>query len=101
MFKRLSPPEATTGPMVTFHFDEQTLTARSGDTIAAALLTSGISICRSTPVSNAPRAPYCMMGVCFECLVEVDGNPNIQACQVEVRDGMRIHVQQGARRLTS
>ena len=101
MFKRLSPPEATYEAVVTFRFDEQTVTARPGDTVAAALLTSGISICRSTPVSNTPRAPYCMMGVCFECLVEVDGNPNVQACQVEVRDGMHVHTQQGARRLIS
>ncbi|MFB9868513.1 (2Fe-2S)-binding protein [Vreelandella sulfidaeris] len=100
MFKRLSPLDTTTDPVVTFHFGDQVVTARPGDSLAAALLASGISICRTTPVSNAPRAPYCMMGVCFECLVEVDGNPNVQACQVEVRDGMQVHMQQGARRLS-
>ncbi|MFI8748466.1 (2Fe-2S)-binding protein [Vreelandella lionensis] len=99
MFKRLSPLENTTEPVVKFRFGEQTVTARPGDTVAAALLASGISVCRTTPVSNASRAPYCMMGVCFECLVDIDGNPNVQACQVEVREGMRIYAQQGARRL--
>jgi predicted molibdopterin-dependent oxidoreductase YjgC len=34
-----------------------------------------------------------MMGICFECLVEIDGRPNQQACQIIVRDGMTIHRQ--------
>jgi NADH dehydrogenase/NADH:ubiquinone oxidoreductase subunit G len=38
------------------------------------------------------------MGVCFDCLVEVDGTPNVQACMVAVRDGMRVRLQHGARR---
>ncbi|MEZ5620583.1 MAG: (2Fe-2S)-binding protein [Burkholderiaceae bacterium] len=41
--------------------------------------------------SRAPRAPMCLMGVCFDCLVEIDGRPNVQACMVEVREGMRVH----------
>ena len=44
--------------------------ARAGDTVAAALLAAGIDHCRTTPVSGAPRAPYCLMGVCFDCLVD-------------------------------
>ena len=47
-------------------------------------------------VTSAPRAPYCMMGVCFECLVEIDGKPSRQACLTPVRDGMVIKRQQGA-----
>ena len=54
---------------------------------------------RTTPVSGAPRGPYCMMGACFECLVSVDGEPNQQACMVPARDGMRVERMQGARRL--
>jgi D-hydroxyproline dehydrogenase subunit gamma len=56
---------------------------------------------RTTPVSGSPRAPYCMMGVCFECLMEIDGIANRQACMVRVRPGMRITRQQGARMLRS
>ena len=62
---------------------------------AAVLLHGGIS--RTTPVSGSPRAPYCMMGVCFDCLMEIDGAPNRQACLVPVAEGMRINRQHGAR----
>ena len=51
---------------------------------------------RTTPVSNAPRAPYCMMGVCFECLIEIDGVPNQQGCLIPVVEGMRIDRQLGS-----
>jgi len=54
---------------------------------------------RETAVSAAPRAPYCLMGVCFDCLVDIDGMPNRQACMTIVRDGMRISRQRGARHL--
>ena len=72
---------------------------RTGDTVAAALLLAGPPACRTTAVSGAPRAPYCMMGVCFECLVTIDGEANVQACMTAVREGMRIERQAGARRL--
>ncbi len=64
-----------------------TLEARAGESLAAALLVAGIGPFRTTPVSDAPRQPYCMMGACFECLVEVDGVANRQACMVIVRRG--------------
>jgi D-hydroxyproline dehydrogenase subunit gamma len=68
-------------------------------TLAAALLGSGVHTFRHTPVSGQPRGPLCMMGVCFECLVEVDGVPNQQACMLEVASGMRVRLQSGARHL--
>ncbi|QJQ95883.1 MULTISPECIES: (2Fe-2S)-binding protein [Halomonadaceae] len=99
MFQRLSLPDSTTSDEIAFSFEGRPLQARQGDTVAAALLASGVLTCRTTPISDSPRAPYCMMGVCFECLVEIDGVPNMQACQVQVRNGMQIRAQQGARRL--
>ncbi|MDB5980489.1 MAG: NAD(FAD)-dependent dehydrogenase [Pseudomonas sp.] len=68
-------------------------------TVAAALLSIGVTQVRETPVSNAPRAPFCMMGACFECLVEIDGVPNQQACMTLVRQGMTIRSMIGARSL--
>jgi hypothetical protein len=53
---------------------------------------------RTTPVSGAPRQPYCMMGVCFECLATVDGRPNRQLCLETVREGMVVETQLGAPR---
>lgn len=78
--------------------DGRWLTARAGESVAAALLAQDGAATRSTPVSGAGRTPYCMMGVCFDCLVTIDGRQNQQACMTEVRDGMVVERQQGARR---
>lgn len=96
MFKRL--PESTR-PEVSITVDGRPVAAREGDSVAAALLGSGSLACRTTPVTGAPRAPYCMMGVCFDCLVTVDGTPNVQGCMTRVRGGMRIEIQAGKRRI--
>ena len=75
------------------------LSVPGGRSVAAALLAAGVARFRATPVSGAPRAPFCMMGACFECLVEIDGVPSRQSCMVEVKAGMRIRSQEGARDL--
>lgn len=84
---------------VSLSFNDQSLEVPAGISVAAALLMSGINRFRATPVSESPRAPYCMMGVCFECLVDIDGVPNRQSCLIDVADGMRIRSQEGARDL--
>jgi predicted molibdopterin-dependent oxidoreductase YjgC len=94
MFRRL---REAAGDTVAFTLNGKPATARAGDTVAAALLTAGVSHCRTTPVSGAKRAPYCMMGVCFECLVAIDGIGNRQACLISVSEGMQIDTQEGAR----
>jgi predicted molibdopterin-dependent oxidoreductase YjgC len=86
-----------TAPAVTIEFEGQPLQVPGGVPLAAALLAGGVETFRTTPVTGAPRGPYCMMGVCFECLVEVDGVPSRQACLVAVREGMKVCRQQGAR----
>ena len=96
MFKRL--PEAP-GPTVRLTVDGRPIEARGGDSVAAALLAAGIDVCRTTPVSGAPRAPYCMMGVCFDCLITVDGVGNRQGCLVRVAEGMALATQRGKREL--
>jgi len=65
--------------------------AHQNDTVASLLLrTVDPDRYRQSVVSHRPRAPLCMMGVCFECLVEIDGQKNRQGCLVRVRKGMRI-----------
>ncbi|OZI32091.1 NAD(FAD)-dependent dehydrogenase [Bordetella genomosp. 10] len=81
------------------YFEDRPLDVPEGISVASALLISGVRAFRSTPVSGAPRAPYCMMGVCFECLVEIDGRPGRQSCLTPVRDGMVIKRQEGASEL--
>ena len=93
MFKRLGD----TGSTLTLSVDGKPIRARIGDTVASALLAAGIDTCRTTPVSSAARAPYCLMGVCFDCLVTVDGVGSRQGCLVPVREGMKIETQLGKR----
>ena len=97
MFRRLQPDAA--GRTVTLTIDGRDVKAREGDSVAAAMLAAGISHCRTTPVSGSPRAPYCMMGVCFDCLVAIDGVGNRQGCLVRVREGMQVELQLGKREL--
>ncbi len=95
MFRRLEAE----GPTVCFTFEGEAMTARAGDSVAAALLAAGIASFGERPVNGAPRAPWCMMGVCFDCLVEIDGIGSRQACHTKVAEGMRVRRQAGARGL--
>ena len=94
-FNRLPDPAARP---VDITFEGETVTAREGDTVTAALVAAGIVQTRTTPVSGRPRGAFCLMGVCFDCLVEIDGEPNRQGCMVEVRGGMAVRSMRGARR---
>jgi predicted molibdopterin-dependent oxidoreductase YjgC len=75
----------------------RTVRVPAGASAAAALLAAGWRAIRETPVSGAARGPYCMIGVCFDCLAEIDGVPNRQSCMVAVSPGMKIRRQRGAR----
>ena len=75
---------------IEFEFEGEHLTAPAGATVAAALLLAGHGAFRLTPVSDTARGPFCLMGSCFDCLVEIDGESNQQACMTQLRDGMRI-----------
>ena len=99
MYKRL-PDLAAFNPdarLLAVTIDGKPFAARDGDSVAATLLAAGLADCRSTPVSGSARGPFCMMGVCFDCLVVIDGQPNQQGCMTPARDGMKIERQQGAR----
>jgi predicted molibdopterin-dependent oxidoreductase YjgC len=78
------------GPTITFSFEGRRIEAQEGDTVASALIAAGIEGMRSTFRNNKERLPYCMMGVCFDCLVQIDGEPDQQSCMVELCDGMEV-----------
>ncbi len=82
---------------LTIWFDGRQVAARAGDSVAVALLAAGIVATRATPVSAAPRGPFCLMGACFECLAVVDGQANVQTCMTQARDGMQVAWQSGAK----
>lgn len=87
MFRRI---DANDRPVVGVIIDGVPCDGRAGDTVAAVLMASGKLAFRRSAVSGEPRGPFCMMGVCFECLVEIDGVPNRQGCLIPVSEGMRI-----------
>lgn len=96
MFRKLHDP----GPAgLTITIDGKAAQAETGESVAAVLLRQPEGWSRTTPVSQSPRAPYCMMGVCFECLVEIEGLGSVQGCLVPVEDGMAVTRPKGRRSL--
>lgn len=81
--------ETQRGQAVTITVDGVPLQAYLGETIAGALLANGQRAWRRTE-SGKPRGLFCGMGICFDCLVTVDGVSNVRACITPVSDGMVI-----------
>jgi hypothetical protein len=94
MFRKLHEPGAQA---LTVYIDDVAVPAETGETVAAVLLRQESAATRTTPVNESPRAPYCMMGVCFDCLAIVDGVASTQTCLVTVHEGMRVQRQFGKR----
>ena len=91
---RMTTPEER-GRTLTMLVDGGALTAHDGESIAAALLASGRRLARWTARTGEPRGYFCGMGVCQDCLVTVDGLPNVRACMTPARDGLRVETQRG------
>lgn len=82
-------PESTLpSTRVLFTFDGETISARAGQTVGGALTDAGIKSWRTTRFDHRPRGLFCGIGVCFDCLLTIDGRPNQRACLVTVRDGL-------------
>lgn len=80
---------------VEFSFDDRSMTARPGQTVGAALLANGVRSWRTTRFGGRPRGLFCGIGVCFDCLVTVNGEPNVRACLAAVADGDVVKTQVG------
>ncbi len=87
-------PEATASVELTV--DGERVRALPGQTVAAVLLELGRTTWRTTRGGGRPRGLFCGIGVCFDCLVVVDGVPDVRACQRVVADGNQIRTQHGA-----
>jgi succinate dehydrogenase/fumarate reductase-like Fe-S protein len=96
MFTELGPKR---GHTVSISFNGVNHTVTAGITVAAALLLIGVTHFRETHNEKAPRSAFCMMGVCFDCLCIIDGEPNRQTCITIVHQGMTIVRQLGAAEL--
>ena len=83
------PGAATRGERVQITFDGEVVDAYEGETVAVALWAHGTRSVRKSTAHAAPRGIYCNMGICYECLVRVDGRA-VRSCMTLVRDGLRV-----------
>ena len=83
------------GAPLTILMDGNPVTAYPGETVGAALLAVGHRVLRTTAVRGEPRGLFCGMGVCYDCLVVIDGRPSRRACMTYVEEGMRVETQAG------
>ena len=79
--------------MITFTFNGIELFARAGQSVSAALLTNDERITRYTRINGAPRGIFCGIGICFDCLLIIDGHPNQRGCITVVQSGMTVELQ--------
>lgn len=92
MFKQLPNDQLE---MVDILLNGEKIQVPTGTTVAAMALSHGQRFTRTTPISDSKRAPFCMMGVCYECLMVIDGKANQRSCVTYVKQGMQIETQQG------
>ncbi len=77
------------------YVDGKELTARAGETVAATLLAHGVRVFRHTEKRHEPRGLFCGIGQCTDCIMEVDGRPNVKTCVTLARPGMVVRTQDG------
>ena len=80
---------------ITIYYDGQPVRAQEGEPVAAALLAAGIRSFRRTVKRGEPRGVFCAIGRCTDCMMIVDGQPNVRTCVTPARDGMRLQPQYG------
>lgn len=78
---------------VTFSFNGETFKGVEGQSIAAALMATGVRELRKTRFDEEPRLIFCGIGICFDCVVVINGVANQRACLVEITDGAKIESQ--------
>jgi aerobic-type carbon monoxide dehydrogenase small subunit (CoxS/CutS family) len=81
---------------IEFTFDGESIGAITGQSVAAALLAANQRALRKTRFNNNERGVFCGIGVCFDCLVVIDGITNQRACLIEARPGMKVQTQVGS-----
>ena len=84
------------GRLVTFYYDGKTIEGYMGEPISAALKAAGVMVHRYTKKGNSPRGVFCAIGRCTDCVMVVDGKPNIRTCVTPLVEGMNVQTQYGA-----
>lgn len=83
------------GPLVTFTMDGKEMQGYEGEPIAAALRAAGVLVHRHTLKNDAPRGIFCAIGRCTDCVMIVDGQPNVRTCVTPLKAGMKVQTQHG------
>lgn len=83
---------------MTIYCDGRPIQAVEGEPVAAALLAAGVYAMRTTVKRGEPRGVFCAIGRCTDCVMTVDGIPNVRTCITPVREGMKVATQRGVGR---
>lgn len=81
----------------TITVDGESVPAVAGQSLAGALEAAGRRSWRTNPVDGSPRAPFCGMGVCYECELTIDGTAETRACMAEVEPGLVVWTEGSSR----
>ena len=84
------------GRRATIAVDGRQVEALEGESLLAALWADGVRALHVTAIAGEPRGPLCGIGVCFDCLVVVDGRRSTRACMTAVEEGMTVELQRDA-----
>jgi len=87
--------ETEKGQLVTFFMDDRMLEGYAGEPIAVALKAAGLMVHRYTHKAHEPRGIFCAIGRCTDCVMIVDGVPNIRTCITPLVAGMKVQTQDG------
>ena len=87
--------ERARGRTVIVTLDGEPVEVEEGEPIAAALWASGVKVLRWTEKAGQPRGVFCALGRCTDCVMTVDGQPNVRTCVTPVKDGMIVETQAG------
>ncbi len=83
------------GRLVTFMYDGVPVQGHEGEPIAMALKAAGIEVHRFTAKRHEPRGIFCAIGRCTDCVMVVDGQPNVRTCMTPLAEGMDVRTQDG------
>lgn len=81
--------------IVSFYYDGKEIKGYEGEPIAAALKAAGVMVHRYTKKRHEPRGIFCAIGRCTDCVMVVDGKPNVRTCVTPLREGMHVQTQYG------
>lgn len=83
------------GSRVVFTYDGVEMEGYEGEPIAMALKAAGVEVHRFTAKRHEPRGIFCAIGRCTDCVMVVDGKPNVRTCMTPLAAGMDVRTQDG------